>query len=87
MLPRTTRKNELYFIQQLAEYVNDQRKNIFFITTLHQGFNGYSRNLTKTQQNEWDKVKGRLKEITFNEPVEQLLFLASERLRVSTVGG
>ncbi|HAB51292.1 MAG TPA: hypothetical protein DCE80_03815 [Ignavibacteriales bacterium] len=79
-------ENELYFIQQLAEYVNDQRKNIFFITTLHQDFNGYSRNLTKTQQNEWDKVKGRLKEITFNEPVEQLLFLASERLSKLRLG-
>ena len=27
---------------------------------------------------EWTKVKGRFREITFNEPVEQLLFLASE---------
>lgn len=71
---------ELYFIQQLAEYVNDKRRNIFLITTLHQDFNGYSRTLTKSQQNEWNKVKGRLREITFNEPVEQLLFLASERL-------
>ncbi|QRR01498.1 hypothetical protein [Dyadobacter sandarakinus] len=71
---------ELYFIQQLAEFVNDSSKNIFFITTLHQDFNGYSRALTSGQQKEWDKVKGRLKEITFNEPVEQLLFLASERL-------
>ena len=79
-------ENELYFIQQLAEYVNDQRKHIFLITTLHQDFNGYSRNLTKTQQNEWDKVKGRLKEITFNEPVEQLLFLASERLSELRLG-
>ncbi len=73
-------ENELYFIQQLSEYVNDLKKNILFITTLHQDFNGYSRGLTQAQQNEWDKVKGRLKEITFNEPVEQLLFLASERL-------
>ena len=73
-------ENELYFVQRLAEYVNDTTKNIFLITTLHQDFNGYSRGLTKTQQNEWDKVKGRLKEITFNEPVEQLLYLASERI-------
>jgi len=78
--------NELYFIQRLAEYVNDSSKNIFFITTLHQDFNGYSRNLTKSQQNEWDKVKGRLKEITFNEPVEQLLYLASERLNELKIG-
>ncbi len=73
-------ESELYFIQQIAEYVNDEHKNIFFITSLHQDFNGYSRSLSTSQQNEWDKVKGRLKEITFNEPVEQLLFLASERL-------
>jgi hypothetical protein len=75
---------ELYFIQQIAEIANDSRKNVVFITVLHQDFNGYSRNLTKTQQNEWSKVKGRLKELTFNEPVEQLLFLASER--ISTLG-
>ena len=79
-------ERELYFIQQLAEYVNDPRKHIFLITTLHQDFNGYARNLTKTQQNEWDKVKGRLKEITFNEPVEQLLFLAAERLSELKLG-
>lgn len=74
-------EQELYFIQQLAEYVNDVDKNIFFVTTLHQDFNAYSFKLTKSQKNEWSKVKGRLKEITFNEPVEQLLFLASERLK------
>lgn len=73
-------EKELYFIQQLAEYANDVSKNILFITTLHQNFNAYALDLTKAQQHEWDKVKGRLKELTFNEPVEQLLYLASERL-------
>lgn len=73
-------EQELYFVQQLAEYVNDIDKNIFFITTLHQDFNSYSHTLTRSQKNEWSKVKGRLKEVIFNEPVEQLLFLAAERL-------
>ncbi len=72
--------SELYFIQQLAEYVNDPKNDVIFITTLHQDFSGYSKELSKSQQQEWDKVKGRLREITFNEPVEQLLYLASERL-------
>jgi hypothetical protein len=76
-----TPSRELYFIQQLAEYVNDVDKEIFLITTLHQDFNGYARELTPSQQNEWDKVKGRLKEVAFNEPVEQLVFLAAERLK------
>lgn len=73
-------EKELYFIQELAELVNDTSKEVLLLTTLHQDFNGYSRTLTKSQQNEWDKVKGRLKEIPFNEPVEQLLFLGAERI-------
>lgn len=71
---------EMYFIQQLAEYVNDKGKNIIFITSLHQSFSTYAYGLNKVQRNEWDKVKGRLIEINFNEPVEQLLYLSSERL-------
>lgn len=73
-------EKELYFIQQLAEFANDSVKNILFVTTLHQGFNSYSLKLNQNQQNEWDKIKGRLKEVTYNEPVEQLLLLASERI-------
>lgn len=74
-------EKELYFIQLFAEYVNDPSKDILFVTALHQNFNAYAVELSKHQQYEWDKVKGRLKEITFNEPVEQLLYLASERLQ------
>lgn len=72
---------ELYFVQQLAEYINDPSKNVLLLSSLHQDFNAYSRDLSRTLRLEWDKVKGRLKEITFNEPVEQLLYLASERLK------
>lgn len=71
---------ELYFIQQLAELVNDSNKNYFLINTLHQDFSTYAIELSQNQKHEWSKVKGRLKEITFNEPVEQLLYLASERV-------
>ncbi len=73
-------ERELYFIQQLAEYANDSKKNILFITVLHQNFDEYARNLKKVQRQEWEKVKGRLKEITFNEPVEQLILLAAKRI-------
>lgn len=71
---------ELYFIQQLAEFINDSTSDTLLITTLHQDFNSYANDLNKSQQQEWDKVRGRLKDIVFNEPVEQLLYLASERI-------
>ena len=80
-------EKELYFIQLLAEYVNDPSKDILFVTALHQNFNAYAVELSKHQQYEWDKVKGRLKEITFNEPVEQLLYLVSERLQQLELNG
>lgn len=72
---------ELYFIQQLAEFANDPERNILFLSTLHQNFDAYASGLKETQRKEWEKVKGRLKELTFNEPVEQLLNLATEYIQ------
>jgi len=76
---------ELYFIQQLAEFVNDHNRDILLITTLHQNFEAYSaKNLDEAQKQEWRKIKGRLKEITFNEPPQQLLLLAAKKLGKKT---
>lgn len=73
-------EQELYFLQKFAEFVNVPSRYILLLTTLHQNFGAYAKNLTETQKNEWTKVKGRFKEITFVEPIEQLLFLASQQL-------
>lgn len=73
-------ETELFFIQQLAEFCNNPQYNIVLITTVHQSFESYSYSLTSTQKQEWAKVKGRFREITFNEPVEQLLYLAAEHV-------
>lgn len=75
-------EKELYFIQQLAEFVHREGSNIVLITSVHQNFDAYSHSLTLAQKQEWSKVKGRFKEIAFNEPVEQLLFLAAEHMPV-----
>ena len=73
-------EQELYFLQKLAEFVNVPTRDILLLTTLHQNFSSYAKGLTDAQKNEWAKVKGRFKEISFVEPVEQLLFLASSQL-------
>lgn len=73
-------EKELYFLQQLAEFVNNPAHNIILLTAFHQNFDAYASNLNDAQRKEWSKVKGRFKEITFNEPVEQLLLLAGDRL-------
>jgi hypothetical protein len=77
-------ERELYFLQKLAEFVNHpKRDNVVLITTLHQNFGAYSKKLNEQQRNEWEKVKGRFKEIVFSEPVEQLLHLAAAQIGFS----
>lgn len=71
-------ERELYFVQQLAEFVNTPHKNALLLTALHQNFNAYASKLDASQKNEWTKVKGRFQEIVFAEPVEQLLYMAAE---------
>jgi len=78
-------EKELYFIQQLAEFVGNPDRNIFLITTIHQSFESYAYGLTAIQRQEWTKVKGRFRDITFNEPVDQLLYLAAEHIEGSTI--
>ena len=77
-------ENELFFLQQLAEFINNPENNIVLCTTVHQNFDAYAVSLTQAQKQEWTKVKGRFREITFNEPVEQLLFLAAQHLEKTT---
>jgi len=74
-------EQELYFLQKLAEFVNVPSRQIILLTTLHQNFSSYAKGLTEAQANEWTKVKGRYKEITFVEPIEQLLHLAARQLQ------
>lgn len=76
-------ERELYFLQKLAEFVNVPNRKALLLTTLHQNFNSYARNLSKEQREEWTKVKGRFQEVVFVEPIEQLLYLASQHLAVT----
>jgi len=71
-------EKEMYFIQLLTEFINNNDHNILFITVLHQNFDSYGESLTFHQRQEWNKVRGRLKELPFNEPVEQLITLAAQ---------
>lgn len=73
-------EDELYFIQQLCELINDHRRKAILLTTLHQNFGTYAGKLSEAQRNEWKKVKGRFQEVVFSEPVEQLLYLAAEQI-------
>lgn len=73
-------EKELYVFQKFTEFMNSENRNAILLTTLHQNFNSYAHTLSDSQRHEWNKVKGRFQEIVFNEPVEQLLYLAARRI-------
>ena len=73
-------ERELYIFQKFTEFINSEKRNVILLTALHQNFNSYALTLSESQRHEWNKVKGRFQEIVFNEPVEQLLYLAAKRI-------
>jgi hypothetical protein len=78
---KNKQSNDLYLLQLISEWANDDAKNVYFIITLHQSFISYSSSLDIVEKLEWEKIKGRFVELPFNEPVEQLLFFASKKLQ------
>lgn len=79
-IAKNKQSNDLYLLQLISEWANDDSKNVFFIISLHQSFISYSTSLDLTDRQEWEKIKGRFIELLFNEPIEQLLFFASKKL-------
>jgi hypothetical protein len=73
--------DDLYLLQQISEWANDDSNETFFITTLHQNFSSYGKNLPSQDKTEWEKVKGRFVDLVFNEPVEQLIYFAGKKLK------
>ena len=43
-------EQELYFLQKFAEFVNVPSRDILLLTTLHQNFGAYAKNLTETKR-------------------------------------
>jgi DNA replication protein DnaC len=73
--------DELFLIQQISEWANDDVNETYFIITLHQNFSSYGSSLSNQDKLEWEKVKGRFVDLVFNEPVEQLIYFASKKLK------
>ena len=63
-------KKEIYYFQQIAEFINNELEHTVLLSTLHQSFESYSHNIGSVDIAEWEKVSGRFFSITFNEPIE-----------------
>jgi hypothetical protein len=78
-------RHDVFLLQRLAETACRSGDQPFFVVCLlHQGFSAYADHLNQAAQREWEKVAGRLEEIVFNQPIEQIAQLISSALNVRT---
>jgi hypothetical protein len=76
-------REDVYVLQMLAELAaRSGDAPIILVGVLHQGFQAYTEALSKSIQNEWEKVAGRFEEIIFALPLEQTAGLIANALGV-----
>lgn len=76
-------KQDITFLQTLAEAASRSSSNpLVVLGVLHQGFSAYADRMESNDQREWDKIGGRFEELTFDQPLEQLVALVASALGV-----
>lgn len=74
-------RQDIYLLQRLSESAQRSGKNpILLVCFLHQGFNAYADQLSVSSQREWEKIAGRLEEIVFEQPLDQIATIAASAL-------
>lgn len=77
-------RSDIYLLQLLAEAAARMVDNpLVVITVLHQSADRYGNYLVHTQRQELAKVQGRFEEISFQQPVEQMLRLIAAAIELS----
>ncbi len=72
---------DVHLLQTLAEAADRSGDApLVVVGMLHQGFGAYAQALTRSAQQEWEKVAGRYAEILFDQPLEQVAGLAARAL-------
>ncbi|WP_038160123.1 hypothetical protein [Verrucomicrobium sp. BvORR106] len=78
-------KQDVYFLQQIAECASRSGPNpIHLVGLLHQGFTDYAEKLSGTAQLEWAKVSERFEEISFSQPLGQVVTLIAAALALDS---
>jgi len=78
-------KQDVFLLQKLGEYASRSGSEPFiFICLLHQGFNAYADALATGTKREWEKVAGRLEEIYFQHPLDQIVVLLASAINLDT---
>lgn len=81
---RSNTSEDVYFLQQLAEFVNRTEGKIIFIGILHQSFTAYARQSKRHMFNEWQKIQGRFTDLAITLSVDEQLNLISKVIEIDS---
>ncbi|HEU5087785.1 MAG TPA: hypothetical protein VFT99_10075, partial [Roseiflexaceae bacterium] len=77
-------ERDLFVLQNLAEMASRSGDApVLFVTILHQAFERYSAHAGAARRIEWAKVQGRFADVTFQEPISQMIRMVALALRPS----
>ena len=79
-------QGDLFVLQSLAEFAaRSDQTPLLMLTILHQAFEQYAQRLARSQREEWAKVQGRFEDVSFVEPIEQVLRLIGDAIERTEV--
>lgn len=75
---------DLYLFQELADIVQQADIPVLLIGFLHQPFTEYAKNKDSKLQQDWAKVQGRYRDLSFNPSVDESLILVGDAIHKSS---
>lgn len=80
---KSHRPEDIYFLQQLAEFVNRTDGKIMLVGMLHQSFTAYARQATAKTHNEWMKIQGRFIDFAITLSIEEQVYLIGQVIKIN----
>lgn len=71
---------DLYLLQQLAEFSYHSESPIYLLFLLHQAFSEYGQRLATVRRNEWIKINNRFEDISFADSPSQTVRLIGQAI-------
>lgn len=75
---------DLYFFQELADIAQNSKTPVVIIGFLHQAFSQYAKGKAALTQQEWAKVQGRYRDLSYNPTVDESLILIGDSIQVDS---
>ncbi|MCX2975720.1 hypothetical protein EYC87_19290 [Halieaceae bacterium IMCC8485] len=73
---------DLHIFQSLADIAQQAESPAVIVGFLHQAFTEYAKNKDASSQNEWAKVQGRYRDLSYNPSIDESLVLVGESINI-----